>query len=77
MKSKFCVFAALVVVESAIFAQSDRGTITGAVGDPAGAVVAGVGVQARNVDTGATYEAATTALTRASSTNCLASSSRR
>jgi carboxypeptidase family protein/TonB-dependent receptor-like protein len=42
-------------------AQSDRGTITGTISDPAGAVVAAAPVQARNVDTGAAYEAASSA----------------
>jgi hypothetical protein len=42
-------------------AQSDRGTITGTVSDPAGAVVAGAPIEARNVETGAVYQAATTA----------------
>jgi hypothetical protein len=39
-------------------AQSDRGTITGTVSDPVGAVVPSAPIQARNVDTGAVYEAA-------------------
>jgi hypothetical protein len=43
-----------------VFAQSDRGTITGTVSDQAGAVVANAAVQARNVQTGATYDGATT-----------------
>src|ERR1700733_10371571 len=46
-----CVWLAL--------AQSDRGTITGTVSDPAGAVVANAAVEARNIDTGAVYTAAT------------------
>jgi hypothetical protein len=41
------------------FAQSDRGTITGTVSDPAGAVVASAPVQVRNVETGVLYEGAT------------------
>jgi hypothetical protein len=47
----------------ALFAQSDRGTITGKVSDPAGAVVASAAVEARNQrpasPTGITYQAAT------------------
>jgi len=39
--------------------QSDRGTITGTVSDPSGAVVAAAPVEARNVETGAVYQAAT------------------
>jgi len=42
-----------------LVAQSDRGTFTGTVSDPAGAVVASAPIQARNVETGALYEAAT------------------
>src|SRR5438105_654285 len=41
----------------AAFAQSDRGTITGTISDPAGAVVAGAPIVARNVETGAVYQA--------------------
>lgn len=36
----------------AILAQSDRGTITGTVSDPAGAVVAGAPIEIKNVETG-------------------------
>jgi hypothetical protein len=50
----------LLVVGVAV-AQSDRGTITGTVSDPAGAVVASTSIQARNIETGAQYQAATTA----------------
>jgi len=50
-----CLFLAATLA----FAQSDRGTITGTVGDPAGAVVAGAPIEARNVETGAVYQAAT------------------
>src|ERR1700733_4857580 len=42
-----------------LFAQTDRGTITGTVSDPAGAVVPNAAVEARNVETGAVYTAAT------------------
>jgi Carboxypeptidase regulatory-like domain/TonB dependent receptor len=40
--------------------QSDRGTITGTVADPTGAVVASAAIQAKNADTGAVYTAAST-----------------
>src|SRR5215472_15208866 len=43
----------------AILAQSDRGTITGTVSDPAGAVVAAAPVEIKNVETGAVYQAGT------------------
>jgi hypothetical protein len=50
----FCVSLLTCVA----FGQSDRGTITGTVADPAGAVVANAPMQARNTNTGAVYEAA-------------------
>src|ERR1700727_1490573 len=46
----FCALAA--------FAQTDRGTITGTITDPAGAVIANAPIEARNVNTGAVYPAA-------------------
>ena len=36
----------------ALFAQSDRGTITGTISDPAGAVVANAAIEAKNTGTG-------------------------
>src|SRR5215813_699134 len=50
-----CVF----VPAFAAFAQSDRGTITGTVTDPVGAVVAGVAIEAKNASTGFVYPVAT------------------
>ena len=41
-----------------VFAQSDRGTITGTIADPAGAVVANAAIEAKNTATGAIYQAA-------------------
>src|SRR5262249_19204248 len=41
-----------------LFAQSDRGTITGTVSDPAGAVVAAAAIEARNTETGVVYPVA-------------------
>src|SRR5215468_296648 len=49
-----CLFA----IGLAAFAQSDRGTITGTVSDPAGAVIANAAVEAKNVATGAVYPVA-------------------
>ncbi|HEY7337595.1 MAG TPA: TonB-dependent receptor [Bryobacteraceae bacterium] len=50
----------LILLSSlAAFAQSDRGTITGTVSDPAGAVIASVPVEARNAQTGEIYRVAT------------------
>src|SRR5438093_2967027 len=39
------------------FAQTDRGTLTGTVSDPSGAVIPGVSIEAKNIQTGATYQA--------------------
>ena len=50
-----------LVFSTAIFGQTDRGTITGVVSDPAGAIVANAAVEAKSVETGAVYRAATTA----------------
>src|SRR5260370_14029299 len=60
MRSIF-VSTCLLFISSAVFAQSDRSTITGAISDPAGAVVASATVHARNLSTGANYETASTA----------------
>ncbi len=46
---------------SAAFAQTDRGTITGTISDPAGAVVPNAPIEARNVGTGAVYPGASSA----------------
>lgn len=43
------------------FAQSDRGTVTGTVVDPAGAVVPNAPVRLKNADTGSEYQTSTTA----------------
>ncbi|HEY7391594.1 MAG TPA: carboxypeptidase-like regulatory domain-containing protein, partial [Bryobacteraceae bacterium] len=53
------VTACLLALTFAAFSQSDRGTITGTVSDPAGAIVSGAAVEARNVATGAVYAVAT------------------
>ena len=52
--------AAFVLCASVAFAQGDRGTITGTIADPAGAVVATAPIEARNVQTGAKYETQST-----------------
>ena len=56
---KVSCLCALVV--SAAFGQGDRGTITGTVTDPSGAVVAGAKVTAENADTHNILETVTTA----------------
>lgn len=53
------VCISVILLGSSAFAQSDRGTITGTVSDPAGAVVPNAPIQARNVETGVVYEGAT------------------
>src|SRR5580658_7811753 len=44
-----------------MLAQSDRGTITGTIADPGGAVVANAPIEVRNVETGATYQVGSSA----------------
>src|SRR5271167_1455525 len=61
MRKGWGCFAFLLLSAFAAFAQSDRGTITGTVADPGGAVIAGAAVEAKNVATGAVYPAATSA----------------
>jgi hypothetical protein len=56
-----CIFSLGVFLSVFALAQSDRGTITGTVTDPAGAVVASAPIQARNVDTGVAYQSETSA----------------
>jgi hypothetical protein len=52
------VVVCLSICSFAAFAQSDRGTITGTILDPAGAVIAGAMIDAKNVATGAVYPTA-------------------
>jgi Carboxypeptidase regulatory-like domain len=59
MRKVFRVSIFLLIATFVEFAQSDRATITGTVSDPAGAVVPGAAIEARNVDTKATYTAGT------------------
>ena len=53
------LFMVLMTVVLAL-AQTDRGTITGTVSDPTGAVIPGVTLHARDLDTGAEYDTVTT-----------------
>src|SRR5579864_6724551 len=53
--------ACLFIFALTAFAQSDRGTITGVISDPAGAVVANAAVEAKNSATGVVFQAASTA----------------
>jgi hypothetical protein len=50
----------VLLLVSAAFAQTDRGTITGTVLDPTGAVIAGAAIEAKNAATSETYNVATT-----------------
>ena len=54
---KPCLLASFAV---AAFAQSDRGTITGTVADPTGALVPGATLSLKHAETGAVYESRTT-----------------
>lgn len=54
------VLAVAFLLASALFAQSDRGTITGTVLDAGGAVIPGARVTAVNPETGVEYQAQTT-----------------
>ncbi len=49
-----------LLLSSLMFAQGDRGTITGTVTDPAGAVAPNASIEIRNSETGAVYQTATT-----------------
>src|SRR5258705_6768250 len=60
MRSVALLFLSTALFVLPAFAQSDRGTITGTISDPAGALVAGAAVQGKNIDTGAVYTAAST-----------------
>jgi hypothetical protein len=53
------VAAFAILMGATAFAQSNQGTITGAISDPAGAVVAGAQLQVRNTETGVIYDGGT------------------
>ena len=56
--SMFRKFTTLVSLAAAtVFAQSNQGTITGTISDPAGAVVPTAQIEARNSETGVVYRA--------------------
>ena len=59
MRSLSIAFCCLLLIASAVWAQGDRGTITGTVTDPAGAMVPNAAVEAKNINTGAVHQAAT------------------
>lgn len=57
LSRSLCVSVVLSVVALTAWGQSDRGSITGAISDPSGAVVASAGIQAKNIDNGTVYTA--------------------
>lgn len=61
MRSGICLISALCIIfaATAASAQSDRGTITGTVSDPAGAMIPKAQIEARNTQTGAVYQTVT------------------
>jgi hypothetical protein len=52
----------LFLAAGALFAQNSKGSITGSITDSAGALMPGVRIEARNTDTNALYQAASTAM---------------
>src|SRR5512136_237640 len=60
MRSLLITLICLLLIAGAAFGQSGQGTITGTVADPAGAVIPGAKIEAKNNETGALYQAATT-----------------
>ena len=60
MRSTMIAVCCLLLVAGAAFAQSDRGTITGTIADPAGAVIPNASIEAKNANTGAVYQVAST-----------------
>jgi hypothetical protein len=60
MRPILCSLCLLLTI-SAAFAQTDRGTITGTIRDPTGAMIGGTAVTAKNTQSGAEYQAASTA----------------
>ena len=60
-QSRFLLSAFALWGGCVLLAQSDRGTITGTITDPAGAVVPNTPVQVRNMETGAVYNGGSSA----------------
>jgi Carboxypeptidase regulatory-like domain/TonB dependent receptor len=50
----------LILAAAGLFAQGDRGTITGTIADSTGAAVANAAIVAKNTETGANYQTAST-----------------
>src|SRR3977135_36417 len=58
MLRSILISLSILLALTAAFGQSDRGTITGTIADPAGAVVANAPVEAKNTETGAEFQRA-------------------
>ncbi len=56
MRFTACAVLCLLLLIPATFAQSDRGTITGTISDPTGAMIPGAPIEAKNIETGAVYK---------------------
>ncbi len=61
MRALTIAFCCLFLIVTSAWAQSDRGTITGTVTDPAGAMVPNAAIEAKNINTSAVYQAASSA----------------
>ena len=53
-----CALACVLLICAGAYAQGDRGTITGTVADASGAMIPNAPIEAKNLDTGAVYTAA-------------------
>ncbi len=60
MRSIAIAISAVLVIAVSLFGQGDRGSITGTICDPAGAVIPNALIEAKNLSTGAVYQAAST-----------------
>jgi hypothetical protein len=58
MRTLLTAFCCLLLIAPVAFAQSDRGSITGTITDQAGAVIPNVPIEAKNIETGGVYTAA-------------------
>ena len=60
MWTRGLLMACLCLAALTVFAQSERGTITGTVSDPTNAVIPGANIVAMNTDTAARYQTIST-----------------
>src|SRR5262245_23466466 len=61
MRIRLVSIVLLMLTALVVFGQSDRGTITGTIADPAGAVVASAPIDLKNSDTGVAYQTVSSA----------------